>query len=190
MGEYFKKTKIGTCENLYYMRYAELLEHQHEKNDDHVSMSVYLQDDFSYRFPWPDEDNTSFAIANRQPFRNLTFNAPADFSYPHKNRCVSVTCNGVYNVNVQLPCILSPEFKALGLQTSPVTSQPLFFSMQLMAQGAVHTLFRCGYCETGFYCTDPAEIDLIKSAIRSSYIRPTTPQSEIDYYTAIIDRIS
>lgn len=66
MGEYIKlygePYKIGTCENLYYIRFADLAElvrlgHPEMQEGNHHPR-VYLKDNsgFRFRFPFPDED--------------------------------------------------------------------------------------------------------------------------------------
>lgn len=189
MGEYYKGHKIGTCEELLYIRHAELLQLKHEKNNADIGMSVYLQDNFQYRFPWPDEDSAPFP-ARRDAFRSILFTAPADLDYTHTTRPVSVKVDDLYfKMDVFLPCPASRAFASLNLRTSPTPPHPVKLFMQIMAHGALFSLFHCAYCGAGFYCDDPAELAMIKEAIRGQYITESADQGTKDFYQKIIDRL-
>jgi hypothetical protein len=60
MGEYAsyngESVKIGTCEDMYYLRYADRAKVQHERGnvDTHNAKTVQA---LRFRFPWPDEDH-------------------------------------------------------------------------------------------------------------------------------------
>ena len=58
MSEYVGEFKVGTCENLYYVRYTDLLTMQNLG----IECSEYLDEKhgFRYRFPFPDEDSLNY----------------------------------------------------------------------------------------------------------------------------------
>lgn len=126
MGQYYNGEKIGTCENMYYMRMsqAEKLASVGACDDDHIKFSDYLKDgETRFRFPWPDEDGREAAglfYSNVTDFeRGITIPVPQHITINHGTICVS-NCHkgGGYNFNMIIPCPHSEDFARLGLRTS------------------------------------------------------------------------
>lgn len=199
MGQYYKKSKIGTCESMYYMRLSEAQElaKHGAADDDGIKFSDYLTDGRTkWRFPFPDEDA---GIPDDCKY-NKSFMIPSgDIEVGHGEICISNNIDGGNNVNIFLPCPYSKEFKEAGIRTSTggPGQQMLKVVMEGMRDGKVKTIFECARCgEMQRFSDDDVE-KIKKAAIE--YFEPydTTgknPQYDgnqglFDYAMEIIKRI-
>jgi len=159
MGQYYKKTKIGTCENMYYMRLetAQILAEAGARDDDGVLFSDYINDNTTrFRFPWPDEDGRSKTnqLHNVDDFeRGFSMPVPAHIQINHSTICVSNTPKNVpgHNVNLILPCPHSEdwrELEAAGARMSHGGAGQQYINVQYDAirDGKRVILFSCARC--------------------------------------------
>lgn len=205
MGQYYKNNKIGTCENMYYMRLseAEKLAAQGKHDDDGILFSEYLKDNTTrWRFPFPDEDvmenaGTLHAIEDH----DRGFDLPAgDVEINHATICFSNQHhNGHYNMNIILPCPHSQEFKNLGIKTSNNGAGEQFLTVRYTAirNGKEKTIFSCARCE-GEQWLDNVDVEKIKSQATEYFecynrvgkgIAYGGDQALYDYAMGIIERI-
>lgn len=126
MGQYLNGEKIGTCENMYYMRLSQAQKQASHggRDDDGITFESMLKDNETrFRFPWPDEDGREKAgllYSNVTDFeRGFTIPVPPEIEVNHGEICVS-NCHkgGGHNVNMFLPCPHSKEFQDMGIKTS------------------------------------------------------------------------
>jgi hypothetical protein len=133
-----------------------------------------------YRFPWPDEDayaGQTGHIAERDMFRTYTVPVPHSLmdALDHRSRWVSMGAanqGGAYNVNVALPCPLSPAFREGGFQNSGATPILQLLGERVDAHGHTRTIFGCGYCEQ-MYALGEDSLALLQEILRAT--RPSEP---------------
>lgn len=165
MGQYYKGNKIGTCENMYYLtrEEAERLAAQGQADDDGITFKEYLTDNETcWRFPWPGNDE------KKEPFRS--FDVPCSLpTLLHGDKVVYMSLpSGGYGFNVFFPCPYSKDFT---LKTSTGGAGRVFLSvsMEVIRDGAVHTLFKCPHCGKSQYFDDPAELAALKKEALEYY---------------------
>ena len=156
MGQYYKGSKIGTCESMYYLRLdqAQELAKQGAKDDDGISFQTYLTDNATmFRFPFPNEDKKAdklVEISNYAP----SFKLPCDemLDVDHREKCVRVDGEGVNGANVFIPCPYSKEWQDNPLKTSTggFGETYLLVKMEAMRDGKKSTIFECPYCGAMF----------------------------------------
>lgn len=197
MGEYFKNRninfKLGTCEDLMYIRHSEIEALQDLKNelaDCNGELKDYLKDGHYYRFPYPWEDGQKTAdISRRNPEDSNTnfFNVPQikdKIKISHEHIIKPISLNGTHNVNVWLPCPMSAEFEGLNLYTSQNGFKDLFpisVIREKMVNGKLQTVYACPYCGVWFRM-DEEETNYFKSQARENYIKD-------EFKLKIIERI-
>ncbi|MFH0753080.1 MAG: hypothetical protein V2A70_00770 [Candidatus Omnitrophota bacterium] len=187
MGEYVKinnKTiKLGTCEDLYYVRFDQLKEnlvlmHQVDGND---KPEEYLnpKNGYRYRFPFPDEDIRK--IGEYEKFnRGLLIGVPYEIldGVEHGKICVPTSCQGAYNVNQYVSCPADPSFK---ITCSAKTDRaPLEIIQQKQVDDQLWTVCRCGWCGRAFRLDQEAAMKLC-AAIDELY--------KDEYWQEVIKRI-
>lgn len=152
MGQYYNGVKIGTCENMYYMRMTQAEKLRGATDDDGVKFSDYLADGVTrWRFPWPDEDGCEKAglfYSNVSYFnRGYTLRVPADVDINHANR----VCIQTKGCNVFIPCIHSQQWRdvaAAGVSLSHGEhAQKIIVRYDAMRDGERAILFECTFCE-------------------------------------------
>lgn len=171
MGEYAERLsdgeriKIGTCENMYYLRHDQrALVRALHGNVDPVKDVAELR----FRFPWPDEDGTLPGAFDGQFERSLAVGgfAPAG-GFEHG----SVQFVAQRGYLTSLPCPESPEFLKLALPF-PVHRNGFAGAHQLVQQrfvpnvGLVPVLL-CGGCGYKYRLEDRAEIEALAVACRA-----------------------
>lgn len=156
MGEFVlyrgRPVKLGTCENLYYIRHDDLVRMvaagEVEKKSGNAAPVAYLADPYRFRFPFPNEDDIP-------PFTYQDFDAAfavdvtgAGLLFPEEHYTVSASFHprgGGYNVNVFLPCPQSPDF-APTVESSGIDWQIVEIVQQRPVDGSLLTVVRCPYC--------------------------------------------
>jgi hypothetical protein len=205
MGQYYKKSKIGTCEDMYYLRLdqAQELAKQGARDDDGISFNDYLTDNQTrFRFPFPDEDNKPQAELLDAPEYDRGFCIPAGVGGLEVGHDEITTNNsfkeGGSGVNIFLPCPYSQEFKNLNIKTScdGVGEQWLRITQQAIRDGEEKTIFECARCGQAQRFSNE---DIVKIKARAAeyfelYYSPKARESESikkDYDNAmeIIKRI-
>ena len=130
MGEFLKvgnqRVKVGTCENLYYATFAQLLEQRLLGNKD---VEQYLEEKhgFRYRFPFPDEGGIKIG------------------QYEHHNRAYPITIpkqdkndKKLYEIDAfheQNCCMKSKKYLPLGIR------------YQKLVDGKLHLIVECRKCK-------------------------------------------
>jgi hypothetical protein len=167
VGEYIlldgREIKLGTCEELYYVRYSQLHDWvtagRTAEVPGNLSPAAYLlpNSGFRFRFPFPDEDGMDLGgVADFN--RGFTLSAPTGFldSVTHGNLYHSVTPKGSphggYHFNVWYPCPLSTAFaEQKVVQHSPLPSNPVIQIVhQKLVGDQLWTVARCAYCGAAF----------------------------------------
>lgn len=147
MGQYFKGDKIGTCENMYYLKLSEAEEMAALglADDDGITFKEYLEDNTTrFRFPWPDEDNIKGDFVERVPFK--TFDLPCPIKINHDSIVVHNTHKGGgYGMNIWIPCPHSNEFN-LKTSTGGAGEQFVSIVFQAIRDGREKTIFACARC--------------------------------------------
>lgn len=169
MGEYielqdpvtgvWQVAKLGTCEDLFYVRYTDLRAAVDAGRTrfyvGNLEPAAYLrtEDGFRFRFPFPDEDGAAWTYENYD--RGVLLYAPAGFVADVEHRRMFHSCaprGGGYNVNVAHPCPQAPEFATYPHQTS--TRDWDYTLVELCQQrpiaGALWAVLRCAYCGARF----------------------------------------
>lgn len=162
MGQYYKGDKIGTCENMYYLRLDEAQEMAALglADDDGITFREYLEDNTTrFRFPWPNEERTGRPFVIREPFK--TFELPCPIEINHDAIVIHNTHKGGgYGMNIWIPCPHSPDFN---LKTSNGGAGEQFVSIvfQAIRDGKEKTIFACARCQQQQRFED-AEVEAIK----------------------------
>lgn len=157
MGQYYKGRKIGTCENMYFMRLeeAQRLAAMGARDDDGILFSDYLKDNVTrWRFPFPTEDDG----VHQDCIHDKGFNLPAGgIEMSHDTIAVhNQHQGGGYGFNIILPCPHSKEFKELQMgvtsearikvSTGGAGEQFLTVRYQAIRDGQEKTIFECARC--------------------------------------------
>ena len=111
MGEYAKynveSVKIGTCEDMYYLRYDQRGLVQHESGNVDVSDPEQVKG-LRFRFPFPTEDNISPGGFNDHSYG---VSVPSGFVIPEEVEHGSVQFRASNGYLLSVPCPESPEWK-------------------------------------------------------------------------------
>ena len=146
MGQYFKGDKIGTCENMYYLKLNEAQEMAALglADDDGITFKEYLGDNVTrWRFPWPEEDDLKGSFVEREPFKS--FDLPCPVAVNHQDIVVhNKHKSGGYGMNIWIPCPHSPEFH-LETSTGGAGEQFVSVKFQALRDGKEKTIFACDF---------------------------------------------
>lgn len=191
MGQYYKKSKIGTCECMYYLRLeqAQQLAKQGESDDDGIRFEEYLNDgQTKFRFPFPDED-LAFSMKDtpRPDLANYNrgFKIPAGVvkDIEHSTICLSNEHKGGgHNVNIMLPCPHDKKFKDITLAGANLScggagEQYLNIVMEAMRPDGENgelikrTIFECARCGAMFRM-DLEDTKKLKEYLKERYNEP------------------
>lgn len=202
MGEYAHygdhKVKIGTCEEMYYLRYDQRTKVQPlSGNVDPVQDAAELR----FRFPWPDEDG--FAPGSSDFYdkgyeRGITvygLDAPLDLDHG------TIQFTAPVGYNVCLPCPESVAYSDYQGARKLIDSGPVIRvhrngfrgAIQLVQQRYVPDqglvpILRCA-CGAKWREADPARIELLAVCLRSEGDRQPEDLSAHAFYHAIADRV-
>lgn len=163
MGEYAKcggkNIKIGTCEDMYYLRFDQraMVRGVSGSVDPNGSAALAIR----FRFPWPDEDHI-------QPgsFDNFDRAIPAyGFAMPDGVDHYSVQFVASVGYNVCLPCpegTPDPRIHRNGFRGSV-----LLVRQKLLADGRVVPICMCGGCGALWRMEDPDDIQRLADCFRT-----------------------
>lgn len=155
MGEYAnfngKQIKIGTCEDMHYLRYNQ------RRYVDHIEGNVDPSNDqeclsIRFRFPWPDEDDV-------QPgeFDNYNRSIAVDIGMPSTVEHFNIQFCADAGYLVSLPCPESGKcpvpFARNGFSGAVRLAQ-----QKLLADGRLVPIMQCGGCGSKWRIEDEAEI--------------------------------
>ena len=168
MGEYAKyngkEIKIGTCEEMYYLRFDQRRSVQPLPNSlDPVKEAAELR----FRFPWPDEDQSEPGGNGKgfDPFRRLRIDGVSSLDQVDHGLVQFKATNG-NGYLVSLPC---PEGKV----DLPITFHKngyggaVHLVQQRIKNGLLVPVFECGGCRNKWRIEDPAELEPYLVAVRS-----------------------
>ena len=201
MGEYIKIKgqadyfKIGTCEEMYYIRLEQLRQlvatNQAEKVDGNQEPREYLEPETNrFRFPFPDEDNVEpgyFDPYNRGVEIALTPDVTpliiADLTAGGEDWDHNTLTTRQGDVNIMgIPCPYNPEFEKMGLSVSwPFPNYRVELVQQkLMKSGEVWAVVRCVYCGAMVRLDMPRGTELAAACLLNE---------PIDFYQELARRI-
>lgn len=166
MGQYYKGKKIGTCENMYYIRmeFAKKRAEVGGRDDDGITFAEMLIDDATrFRFPFPEEDHLANDIIDSPTTPSVKFGI-GSIEVEHVEMCISSNSRNLSNVNIFLPCLHSKAFKNLLqiIQTSPIPECEVSILFQAMRNGKEKTIFGCVRCDAQQWFEDK-EIEELKA---------------------------
>lgn len=194
MGEYAtcngERIKIGTCEDMYYLRFDQRRKVRHESgNVDPVKDAAELR----FRFPFPDEDAIApGAFADYRKGVRID-GMPASPDVDH----YSVQFSAPNGYLLSLPCPESAEYAAepTGSSRSLIGLNGYGGACKLVAQkyrpgiGLV-PIMQCGGCGSLWRIEDRADIEALAVALRSMADAALRNKSGMQsYYNAIADRV-
>ena len=153
MGEYLNGIKLGTCEDLYYVRLTDL---QRMKGaGDYLTPA----NGYRYRFPFPEEDtmqagnydpyNKGYPVSLSQTASPKLYALMTSADYKHMTVCHSASYHGTHNVNMIMPCPLSKEFsntKEIRLSAGGASIAVVIEQLKWV-DGEIWTVISCPYCE-------------------------------------------
>lgn len=194
MGEYAQRrsdgerVKIGTCEDMYYLR----ADQRHLVDVETGNVNVNSDDVYAlrFRFPWPDEDGTApgdferfsraVAVDGATPppdtdHHTVQFSAPAGY-------LLGLPCpEGTYN----------PHIARNAFQGAVQLVQ-----QKLLRDGRLVPVCRCGGCEAAWRVEDSSEIEALAVAFRAMGDRKEqlgrhngTGAADRSWYDQVADRI-
>ena len=181
MGQYYKGTKIGTCESMYYMRLSEAkkLARQGQADDDGIKFTEYLEDNVTrFRFPFPDEDQAEVTNTIYQLDHVRSVSLPAEAisrSIDHDTITVANQDSDRKNVNIFIPCPNSLDFN---LKSSLVPEVKLSILFQAIRDGKEKTIFACNRCGQQQRFSDEDIQTLKKYAMECFQYMDTTGKNE------------
>jgi hypothetical protein len=198
MGEYAvfngNRVKIGTCEDMYYLRFDQRHEvHAEPGNVDPVKDAGELR----FRFPFPDEDNTLPG-----EFENYRRSLPLRGFYSAPDQAHdSVQFKADAGYLISLPCPESSGYhddgkgwRVLnGVPFGPRVARngfagPVHLTQQRYIDGKLYPVLRCGGCGARWREMVPARIEALAVAIRAEGERRGRDGNP-DWYHAIADRV-
>lgn len=168
MGEYAtyrgESVKIGTCEDMYYLRY------EHRRNVTPEPGNVNPVRDvlaLRFRFPWPDEDGTARPGHDDDRHRYDRGAAIHALTVPATVTHYSVQFRADAGYLVSLPCPEGPQ----SVTTPPVTRNGFSGAVHLcqqkeIADGRVVPVMKCGGCGAKWRMEDADEITALVVACR------------------------
>jgi hypothetical protein len=188
MGEYAKNergesVKIGTCEDMYYLRFDQRTKVQWERgNVDPVKDAPALR----FRFPWPDEDHVAPGDFHANGYERAVpvhgFTTVADFDH----HSVQFTAKGY---NVCLPCPESgPPPAGLVIHRNGFAGAVQLVQQRYRPGIGLVPVLRCGGCGAKYRLEERHEIEALAVAFRNEG-DVKSPAISSEWWHAIADRI-
>lgn len=165
MGEYVKLDgkgyKLGTCEDLYYVRYEQLAgwikERRVEETIGNLPPREYMGGAFRFRFPFPNEDHCRDFNGPEVDFDyGLGVSLPDDLDFDIEHDRISTNIkakSGDYGINASLPCPQSKDWAALPKEINSCVGQTwtgrtsyIEIVQQRPFEGSLWTVIRCAHC--------------------------------------------
>lgn len=199
MGEYAKfqgaRVKIGTCEDMYYLRYDQrhLVEAERGNVNPNSSRDVHS---LRFRFPWPDEDTTArpgFDDADHRYERSV--HVPS-LTVPEGVKHGSIQFAARAGYLVSLPCPEGPGsvqgfttiVNGLTVHRNGFSGTAHLCQQKLLQDGRLVPIMRCGGCGTKYRVEEPADIEALVVALRAEGDRRAKDGAG-DWWQTIADRV-
>lgn len=180
MGEYVlyrgQPVKLGTCENLYFVRYADyarmVAAGEVTTWGGSSSPAEYLDGAFRFRFPFPNEDDLApFTYEDYDRGYLVDVTGAPDLVEMAKHLTAGASLHprgGGYNVNVSFPCPQTEDFAAV--LSSGISWRILEIVQQRPVEGSLWTVCRCPYCGARWRL-DAAHADVLAALLVASATR-------------------
>ena len=191
MGEYalYRGTpvKLGTCEDLYYVRYADfarmVAQGELERHIGNGAPEDYLSGAYRFRFPFPDEDALMpFTYEDYDKGYLVNVTAAPDLVAIAEHRRAGASLHpryGGYNVNVSFPCPQTEDFATV--KSSGIDWRILEIVQQRPYEGSLWTVTRCPYCGVQ-YRLDAARAESLAALL-------TAGTTRANYHGVLAERI-
>ena len=174
MGEYARQGKMGTCEDMYYLRASQRFSVIPDPGSlDPSDRDTVLH--LRFRFPWPDEDHIgpcsdefhangykrAVTVEGYQPpagvkHYTVQFSAPAGY-------LVSLPCPEAHSTTPGLQTTVN----GLQVHRNGFAGAVRLVQQKLLADGRLVPVLECGGCGTAWRVEDAAEIEALAVAFRS-----------------------
>lgn len=196
MGEYAthhgRSVKIGTCEDMYYLRATQRSQVDAEDNSVNVNDATSHGFSLRYRFPFPDEDHIapgafenhsrSLAIPGLMPphgvgHARVQFRADAGY-------LASLPCPE--GVPQQIPSATYTDVDGVRVARNGFSGAVHLEQQKLLSDGRLVPVCRCGGCGTKWRVEEPAEIERLVVACRAEADRRA---DTADFWHEIANRI-
>lgn len=201
-----ESVKIGTCESMYYLRFDQRHDVQHERgNVDPNSDDVYS---LRFRFPWPGEDDIEPGSGkfhdNGYERAVAVYGIKAPEGVEHYN--VQFVAHAGYLLSLPCPegtaaCPTTADGKPVTIHRNGFGGAVQLVQQKYLRDGRLVPVCRCGGCGSLWRVEDPADIEALAVAFRSEADRlqrlhsvgPHGRDGSIDgqsiFYNEIADRI-
>lgn len=187
MGEYAKlhgkEIKIGTCEEMYYLRYDQRFMIEPLPNSLNPRDKAILEV-IRFRFPFPDEDKSlpGGNGPNFDPFRKLRIDDVSIEDQEHYT--VQFNANNGYLVN--LPCPEGKQTNGLKIHKNGYGGA-VHLCQQRVKDGLLMPVFECGGCGAKWRIENNEELKPYISSLENQIERATGESKE--WYRKILDRM-
>ncbi len=189
MGEYAKfngeRVKVGTCEDLYYLRadQAHLVKTEHGNVD---PMAARDRAAIRFRFPWPDEDGTQPGAFDDYDRSVAIPGATVPAGVEHYT--VQFTARARYLLSIHCP-EGSEADRGLKVARNGFAGA-VRLVQQGYRQGVLAAIFQCGGCGARFNLPTWAEVEPVVVAIRAEADRDARQGGRPAWWHTIADRIT
>jgi hypothetical protein len=179
MSEYAKidgiEVKIGTCENMRYIRYDEVDRCRAMPGSITAAEMKKHRGKLAFRFPFPSEDNAKGEDIAKRGMSDSPVVIRMPFALPEgHHKSATIACGdrgmgrgGAYNVNMKVPCPCSEEGRKMTISKEPDGTIARIDS-EWFIDGEWVTMFRCAYCEALFYL-DKGEVEEVREWYAKTY---------------------
>lgn len=200
MGEYAKyggkSVKIGTCENMYYLRFSQRSQVRPEEGSlDPADPSIVGE--LRFRFPWPDEDSIAPGAFD-SAFKLV--GVPGDWEVGAGVEHYSVQFTAREGYNVSLPCPEDPAAyakdkcgalvgKAHGLRVhrNGIRGKAVLVAQKFRPGIGLVPILQCGACGAMYRIEDRSEIEALAVEFRSEGDRRR--EGPMGWHHTVADRI-
>jgi hypothetical protein len=199
MGEYAKykgeSVKIGTCEDMYYLRYDQRGLVQHQSGNVDVTDPETVPH-LRFRFPFPTEDSISPG-----GFSDYSYGArvPAGFIIPEGVEHHSVQFKAANGYLLSVPCPESPEWKREGLaKRNEKTGQTVHLNgyggaakvvQQKLVDGQLWTVCQCNGCGSKWRLDEEMGLSLAVAFLEEAQQLATAKDSNWSWWRKMGARI-
>ena len=158
MGEYVnlngESIKLGTCENLYYVTYDEMVDiaGRAKKQNGNLDPKEYLKESngFRYRFPFPYQ-HYQYSEDEHNYDMGYVISAPVEWKKEldsHQRVCFGLQpkYSHSYNINAFVTCPMSPDARPENYSQGGTHGFYVEVIQQKIVNGCLWSVVRCPYC--------------------------------------------